>query len=420
MFTMDSTNSTWLLTTDIPTSGNSSMAMLLLHNQSYQTGIYRNDTDYDAPGEYFIPPLPNTFLMKFQAILDVLRLQYVLALVIVGLIGNTFCLTVMIKTKLSDLSHVQYIIAMLVTDTIFLVNIMCLWLVDIGIDMYQLGAWCHLTTFLSHSSSFLSLWYVVCIAVDRMVFMFGLMQHTSTTLHAKMTVLALAMIAIAVFLNMSLTFGVVYIGATPICTPLTRFYRALHTLGRIDVFLNCVVPYCFLFIVVVVGGATMCYRYCGNGLEGGVVIGRGLSCPEDISQQGQVTGPIIFIGYYLLLTVPAQAFRLYMTIQELQGVAGMVDLRMVLLQKTIQYVQYTRYAFNIVPLWLFYTGFRRSTLLLFKELFRKLWRICCRPCRAMPTGSSIEDTSGSVTNASGWGEAQRTETSETFIREGQV
>ena len=387
-------------------------------NNSFSVNI--TNTNFPNQNAYMPPGGLSPFVLRLQVILGYLKIYYVPCLVGFGMLGNIVSCIILWKSKLAALSCSHYLSAVLVADLLFLVNLFFLWLVDIGADLYRLGAWCHLTTFLSHASSFLSLWYTTCLALDRLLYLrYGSLQrHCCSVLKAKVLILAFAMIAIAVFLNMSLTFGVVYMGTTAICTPLTRFYHALHTLSQIDVFLNCVIPYIFILCVFFMGVAKVYHKQKNNRLGPNRRIPRRIHYYGSDHEKGQQTGPVCFIGYYLGLTLPSQSFRLFMTIKEMSGTMGMVNLEMVLLQKVLQYLHYTRFSLNILILLLCYNGFRASTGACLKSAARAvcgLFEVQQRERKYC----DIEDTSG-CTSEPGQDDAITRLCDDTIIQEGAV
>ena len=326
-------------------------------NSSIATNVsVINNALHPPPGQMLQPP----HVIRLQIALHVLKIYYEPCLVGFGILGNIFSCVIILRSKLSNLSFANYLAAILVADSLFLVNLFLLWIVNMGVDLFRVGALCHATTLLSHASSFLSVWYTTCLAVDRLLYLLcgSNPQHIFSALRAKIAIVTLAIIAIAVFRNMSLIFGVVHYGQISICTPQINFHHALHTLNKIDVFLNCLLPYACLITIFIIGTAMACRRHRNLRVGSRRSISRTPSGEE--YERGQRTGPICFIGYFLVMTLPSQSFRVFIALQEMSGQLKMFDLEMVLIQNVLQYPLYTRSSLNIVILLLVYSGFRAS------------------------------------------------------------
>ena len=345
---------------------NHTITYISLHDISDPTWINetRNTINFSGTAKGF--PVPDAQLVRFQEIINVLDTYYIPSLVVFGILGNTFCCTMILNSKLSKLSYAHYIASIMVADSLFLVNLFLLWLLYMGLNLYRIGALCHFTTFLSHSSSFLSLWYTVCLGLDRLLFLHygNLQRHLLSALKAKVVTAILATIAIAVFLNICLTFGVISLYKTTLsCVPLSRFANVLHTMQQIDVFLNCLIPYLILTSVVFVGVIKL---YCKRRKHRQTPMHRISRRLRHIYyggafERGQIIGPITFIGYYITFTLPSQSFRLYVTFTEMSGKLNTMDTNLMMIQRSLQYFHYSRFALNVIVLLLSYKGLRAST-----------------------------------------------------------
>ena len=396
------------------------MANFLLHNLSFPLGFELSDfnvsdnnpnvsimidallppvPDYHPPPVLFPTPQHSPLL---QEIINSLRFYYTPVLVVVGVLGNIFCSVVLMRTQLKTFSFVHYLAAILLADTFFLFNLMCLWMVDMGINLYHLGAWCHFTTFLSHTSCFLSLWYTVALSIDRSIVMHCSSQARKlcTVLRAKVVVVTLAMTAIAVYLNISLTVGVVHLGTTAICTPLSIFIKALRTLNHIDIFLNSMVPYIILLLVVIPG---LVRAYIERNWVTGMRGPRGPGQPIDTDvEKGHNVLMLSFVIYFIVLTLPSQAFRFVITIREMMSSPlDMMSIRAMSWQQLLQYLYYTRYSLNIVVIFASFEGFRGACAHLYHMCIHCSAMDACGRQREVVCQSDIEenDTTNDTTLA---------------------
>ena len=210
----------------------------------------------------------------FQAISMPLQRYGIPTYCSVGLLGNLLAVIVLLRSELWTLSAARYLLAVLVADVAYLTNLLIGWLGDVGVGVYNHGGLCHFTTFLSHGSCFLALWCLVCFAVDGYIrICFRRRQdRMCTTTRANVIILAFVAVAIAVFINISITFGVTS-GPVLRCAPLKMFIVTLQTLFKIDIFLNSMLPdvaIIFMFChALLVGVCCTCGRGGGGAGESG-------------------------------------------------------------------------------------------------------------------------------------------------------
>ena len=86
-----------------------------------------------------------------------------------GIIGNFVCFKVFAFTVLNNQSSSTYIAALSLSDAGFLLSLFLSWLSNgrIGLHYGHHPVWCHTLIYVTYVCSFLSVWYVVLIMVDR-------------------------------------------------------------------------------------------------------------------------------------------------------------------------------------------------------------------------------------------------------------
>lgn len=87
----------------------------------------------------------------------------------VGIIGNLISIWVFSAKGLRKLSSSVYVQAVLVSDTFFLVTILAVWLESFNYMAMHVNGICQGNIYLSYVSSFLSVWYVVCITIENYI-----------------------------------------------------------------------------------------------------------------------------------------------------------------------------------------------------------------------------------------------------------
>lgn len=83
---------------------------------------------------------------------------YSALVIIIGTIGNLYCLYVIRSTSLRKFSSSQYLIALACSDLGFLVSLSLTWLSGAGVRWYHSTGVCQLANYASYVCCFLSAW----------------------------------------------------------------------------------------------------------------------------------------------------------------------------------------------------------------------------------------------------------------------
>lgn len=223
--------------------------------------------------------------------------------------------------------------------------------------------WCHFTTFVGDSSKFLNQWYLLCLVIDSYISSIWPEREAKwcSTWRSQLVTITLTLIALVVFLNISLTMTLFYVptlnGTRPVCTRLHNFMPTLQHLDQIDVMLNVLVP---LLLIIMLGIRIL---------------------SREIRNIGSVANPsqsnyVVYVLVHISLWIPLQIVRVYNAFSNMAaGVAGVMHLsvRPFLWEQIVTYVTYTNIALNMVMLLCFHQAFRTYM----KE---KLTYLCC--CRS--------------------------------------
>ena len=186
--------------------------------------------------------------------------------------------------------------------------------------------WCHLATFMYKASQFLCQWYLVCLIIDCYVISRPTAANNrssdsgahqwSSTCQARLITVTIAVLAIVVFLNISLTAKVLYVGLHPVCTTLSSFMPVLFYLGHIDVGLNVLVP----CVLVVLCAIRLLLGEQGSGVGCNSQNSRGV-------QQDRQNSYLIYCILHSLIWLPLQLIRIVNTVTVLVSRAAHVTLR---------------------------------------------------------------------------------------------
>ncbi|XP_026479642.1 somatostatin receptor type 4-like [Ctenocephalides felis] len=239
-----------------------------------------------------IPHTPNEFTVGMAEIInDYLGMYYTPVLVCLGCIGNVLSVFVFFRTKLRKLSSSYYLSALAISDTIFLLSLLIMWLNFYGIRISNEPGMCQLLVYASGASSCMSVWSVVAFTVERFVaVLYPLRRQAVCTVARARAVLcgliALALLHSAPLLLFSQPIYKKELNAT-ICDVAEDYREAASVFNTLDTVVAFLVP---LTIIVVLNSCTACAVWRLAGIRRSMTVtGRGGSryfCEERDALQG--------------------------------------------------------------------------------------------------------------------------------------
>ncbi len=350
------------------------------------------DEDYDNSINAPQPPPLDPSIESLQNTLGKMQTYASPCIFCIGIPLNMMSLILIAKWCIKKASMTQYLCVILIADVTLLTNLLLVWLTQRGFDLYRLGALCHFTSFVSQSSSFLSLWFSVCLAVDG--FIRTCCNETKskklcTKIRARVVILCLVACATAVYLNISLMVGVFHVGTKNVCYPLNQYVATLNTLDKIDIFVNVILPYsglgylflhtCIVYLmqnVSVPAAVTQCLQ-----MRGHKTYGKEVNPPSNMQNREENTTlqtndskieraifvrkeainiSLCLVMFTLILNVPSASLRTYNTMQRIFFPNRPMTMDKYLWQQLLQYPYYLKSACNFFLLLLASGAFRES------------------------------------------------------------
>lgn len=113
-------------------------------------------------------------LLTFTRFTQLLETYGIPVICLFGIIGNIISFRVFVFMSFRKNCSSAYIAALSVSDSCFLLILFCNWFGN-GRFGFYIGTspiWCHVMIYVSNVCSFLSVWYVVLIMMDRLVISF--------------------------------------------------------------------------------------------------------------------------------------------------------------------------------------------------------------------------------------------------------
>ena len=226
-------------------------------------------------GSQIVPNNHNKDIIQMINLLEYVshfRVYFIPINAVLGILGNTITVLTLMTKALRIQPMMHFVIAKCVADSLFLISLLIQWLRTLGYDLYGAGVWCHILSMVTQATNFLSMWFVVCLAVDRFIIVYvagsdrpmcGILHQCPcsllttrikfkpggqmyipgwTVLKAIITIIGLSLLAIAVYLNISIAMGVTVNDSGRVCTPLPSFANTVQVLGEVDLFINILFP----------------------------------------------------------------------------------------------------------------------------------------------------------------------------------
>ena len=94
----------------------------------------------------------------------------------VGIIGNILSFIVFLSTKMRQISTNVYLSALSASNSVFLLAVGITWTDMIGMKLLHHRGVCKITVYLTYCSIFISVWIIVCIAIENFLINFCLYQ----------------------------------------------------------------------------------------------------------------------------------------------------------------------------------------------------------------------------------------------------
>lgn len=291
---------------------------------------------------------------------------YVTPLVLVlGILGSVMACVVLIGGELKALPCSVYLSALAVSDTCFLTAVVISWLKIFNLNIYALPMTCEFLTLISNGTNFLCSWYLVCLAMDRYIFVCWprFRGKCCSTFRAKIVVTTIAIVAVVIFVNTTIMVGVVKSMASVHCAPLPKFFQTVRTLEKLDVFFNMVVPFCVILVLI----CCICQRLLTKGHRISFRRSERRDSSRRVvrswSSQAELrltTSVLIYLVGVFILQLPGHTFRIATMIKEIGQQLYQLPFRDFILHEIFQCLFYLSFAIKPFLLLATWREFRKS------------------------------------------------------------
>ncbi|XP_028156642.1 thyrotropin-releasing hormone receptor-like [Ostrinia furnacalis] len=272
---------------------------------------------------------PNLTLVDYVAdqVASSLNIYYTPMLVLLGLLGNGMCVSVFFTSKLRLQSTSQYLSALAISDSVFLVQLLPPWLNALGITgVFHEPGFCQVFVYTSYVTSCLSAWLVVAFTVERFVAVLYPLRRNAVCTVARARHVIASIVLASLLINLP-----VLRFATPTTNDCNIDYNYLEHAARfniIDTGVSFTLP---LLVIVVLNSWIMAgvwrlerarTQLVKAERPAGRRVARVVGCPRS---QNRITRMLLIVSsVFVVLNLPAYtmrilAYALHMTTNDYSG-----------------------------------------------------------------------------------------------------
>ncbi|XP_038216912.1 neuromedin-U receptor 1-like isoform X2 [Zerene cesonia] len=338
-----------------------------------------------------------------------LFVYYTPVLILLGSIGNLLSVYVFFNSKLRLQSTSQYLSALAISDTIFLLQLLAPWLSAVSVtSIFYTGGFCQVFVYLSYVSCCLSAWLVVAFTIERFVAVLYPLRRNAwcTVKRARHVIILLS--GGATMMNLPvLRFA---IPTSDDCNIDRKYLEHAARFNLVDTMLSFSIPLSLIVLlnVWIIFGVCRLERTRHQLMKAeGSTAGerarqtRLVGCPR--SQQRVTRMLLIVSSVFVILNLPGYALRIIAYAYDLQGSETMTGRWMALQQLAIMFF-HTNFGINFMLYCLTGQNFRRAvcqSLPCLRQRARRavaVRRPTSRPARASSISTSFISNCTEATN----------------------
>ncbi len=192
-----------------------------------------------------------TALDAMQYFVEMMDWYFVPTMAVFGMLTNLMTFVLTRNSSMKWMTLTPFICSLAVADSGYLISAMITWLQRVHqVDFICYQGACQITMFVLFVSSFLSVWYVICIQVDRYISMWHIARRSVQVSNKRSKCLAASLGIFAVLLY-SVLFYIIGVTTHPVtntkmCTFLPKHYTILKIFTKAETLLSAVMPYSML------------------------------------------------------------------------------------------------------------------------------------------------------------------------------
>jgi hypothetical protein len=319
------------------------------------------------------------------------HLYFVPVLVLFGLITNVSCGLILSLSALHRLPLTVLLATCVLSDALFLVGLFCTWL-GTGVEVVEQNIqWCYFLSMLTNSAHFLCTWNQV--AVLGHCYLIVATSTVVSALLAKTVAVGVAIVAVVIYVNVTLLTDAQSTDETSYCRPLAAYVAVTQLLNRLGLLINAVFPFLLSVTLVV-----LCLRTirCESYVMVNYQTSAHRTASTDSSQQGgkyqqpddfsrnelssRLAEAICYVNIVcLVLSCPSLMLRSIHTLREIAVPELKIQDGERISQSIAQYLVYVTYALKGLLLPFLWYPYRSMSVKIVRRSLRLVGAMC--PCK---------------------------------------
>lgn len=184
-----------------------------------------------------------------QYFVDMMDWYYTPSITAFGVITNLLTLVIIHSSQMKWMSMTPFMAAMSASDSMYLLTSLLNWMYRIhGLNYICTPGVCQLSWYIVFVCSFLSIWYIICIQVDRYLSLWHISRRPLYVSNRRCKCLAalLAILTAMLYGIILWTSDVIHSRGQPVCTVLPKYAEVLKVFTLVDTLLSAIMPYSML------------------------------------------------------------------------------------------------------------------------------------------------------------------------------
>ncbi|XP_041361208.1 neuropeptides capa receptor-like [Gigantopelta aegis] len=289
-----------------------------------------------------------------------------------GFIGNSLSIWVFFRKSLRKLSSSVYVLAVLVSDTGFLVSLLFVWLEVLGYYLNHAQGVCQVLVYLTYVCSFLSVWYMVCVTVENFITICHPthVQIMCTRARATTVVIVLALAALIMY---SLSVMITKVRQSPgspraLCEKNLEYQTLTSIFTYVDSIITLLIPLSGIAIMLtaMVLSTANSFRWRTESSPNRELMGRRLSAANP---QVRVAKMLFALSVsFLVMNSPIHVVRLYYLLRSNSPTIADLSYGEGLMHLVLLFVSYSNCSIKVFLFLIFSRNFRKTLRNLCKGL----------------------------------------------------
>ncbi|KAK6194458.1 hypothetical protein SNE40_000089 [Patella caerulea] len=170
-----------------------------------------------------------------------------------GVLGNLISFFVFSSAKMRTISSNIYLAGLSASNSAFLLALFVVWLEITGVRLIHQEGWCQAVIYTSYVCSFLSVWLIVCIAIENYIITFHLSRASKlcTVSRTFLVVIGLSVFSLLLYDFALWSTKIVVFNSTSYCIVPEQYGTVVAVFTIVDIVVTLVLPSIVLMILII-------------------------------------------------------------------------------------------------------------------------------------------------------------------------